>query len=304
MHPIIIIGAGRSGTNMLRDILVQPPDFGTWPCDEINYIWRHGNMRHPTDEFAPELATEQVRLFIRRAFAKIAKKQMISYVVEKTCANSLRVSFVKRIFPEARFIHIIRDGRDVVASAQKRWVAPLDLPYIMRKARFVPFSDLPYYASRYLWNRVYRLVSGGQRLAFWGPRFAGMEQALQKYSLAEVCAIQWQRSVEKAELDFEKIAPTRVYRLRYEDFVTCPDVELQRLGAFLKKNISLQQAKELVREVSTSSVARWKSELDQQILASVESLIGKTLKRHGYQTTFPIVIDTSGTETNEITSLI
>ena len=48
---VIIIGAPRSGTNMLRDALTALPDCGTWPCDEINYVWRHGNVGFPSDEF-------------------------------------------------------------------------------------------------------------------------------------------------------------------------------------------------------------------------------------------------------------
>ena len=41
--PVIVVGTGRSGTNMLRDALCVLPGFDTWPCDEGNYIWRHGN---------------------------------------------------------------------------------------------------------------------------------------------------------------------------------------------------------------------------------------------------------------------
>ena len=89
--PVIIIGAGRSGTNMLRDILTQLPGFGTWPCDEINYVWRHGNVREPTDELAPHLATDSVQRFVRCAFDRLAARRGWTHVVEKTCANSLRV---------------------------------------------------------------------------------------------------------------------------------------------------------------------------------------------------------------------
>ena len=49
-HDIIIIGAPRSGTNMLRDVLTALPGFETWPCDEINLAWRHGNRALPSDE--------------------------------------------------------------------------------------------------------------------------------------------------------------------------------------------------------------------------------------------------------------
>ena len=52
--PLVIIGAARSGTNMLRDLLSSLEPFATWPCDEINYIWRHGNREFETEEFTPE----------------------------------------------------------------------------------------------------------------------------------------------------------------------------------------------------------------------------------------------------------
>ena len=42
--PLIIIGAGRSGTNALRDALTTFSKISSWPCDEINPIWRHGNL--------------------------------------------------------------------------------------------------------------------------------------------------------------------------------------------------------------------------------------------------------------------
>ena len=39
-------------------------------------------------------------------------------MVEKTCANTLRLPFVDKVLPEARYLHIVRDGVDVVASAE------------------------------------------------------------------------------------------------------------------------------------------------------------------------------------------
>ena len=54
---IVLVGAPRSGTNMLRDVLTALDGIGTWPCDEINYIWRHGNVRYPSDELPRENAT-------------------------------------------------------------------------------------------------------------------------------------------------------------------------------------------------------------------------------------------------------
>ena len=104
--PVVILGAARSGTNMLRDSLCSLPGFGTWPCDEINYIWRYGNKRFANDELTPGHAREPVTSYIRSAFNRIAKQHQPNYVVEKTCANTLRVPFVHTVlhvlFQESR----------------------------------------------------------------------------------------------------------------------------------------------------------------------------------------------------------
>lgn len=279
---IIIIGAARSGTNMLRDQLTQIPGYGTWPCDEINYIWRHGNIRYPSDEFNPDQATPAVQSFIRAAFNRIVEQQGIETVVEKTCANSLRVGFIDRIFPDARYIFIVRDGRDVVSSAMKRWAAPLDIPYILRKARYVPVTDLPYYALRYLANRIHRLSSNEKRLASWGPRFEGMQEMLRTESLAAVCAMQWRRSVERAEDSFASMDQGRIHRLRYEDFVEHPAGELIKIARFLGIDLDTDQAQKMSQGISASSVGNWKKDLKPQDLNDVLRIGDSVFRRYGY----------------------
>ena len=42
-------------------------------------------------------------------------------VVEKSVSNTLRVRFVDAVFPDAQYVVIVRDGRDVAASARAQW---------------------------------------------------------------------------------------------------------------------------------------------------------------------------------------
>lgn len=281
-QPVVIIGAGRSGTNILRDVLTQLPGFGTWPCDEINYIWRHGNTRFPTDEFGPQQATPAVKAYIQQTFTRFARDQRLRYVVEKTCANSLRVSFVDAVLPNAKYIFIVRDGRDVVASAMKRWSAPLELDYILKKARYIPPGDLPYYGTRYLGNRVYRLFSKEKRLAFWGPRFLGMQELLQERSLPEVCAHQWQRCIERAEAAFRAMADQRVHQLRYEDLVRDPGAEFQKILRFLEAKVEKQQIGQVAKAISTGSVGKWQVDLPPATVATITPIMQPLLAKYGY----------------------
>ena len=254
--PLVIIGAPRSGTNMLRDILTQFDGVATWPCDEINYIWRHGNLRYPSDELVALLATESVQRYIHRQFEWVTCRYEADVVVEKTCANSLRVPFVDRVVPGARYVFIRRDGLDAVGSAMARWKAPLDFPYLARKARFVPPTDLPHHALRYFGSHVYRLISREKRVAFWGPRLDGMDELLTKHLLDEICALQWQRCVERSAEAFDQMDSSRWIEVGYESFVTHPEEQLRRIMAFAGIEAPDEQVATAVSGVRADSVGK------------------------------------------------
>lgn len=283
MQPLIIIGAPRSGTNMLRDILTSFNGVATWPCDEINYLWRHGNVRYPSDELPAERVSSAVQAYMHKQFSWVAKRYGAHTVVEKTCANSLRVPFVDRAVPGAKYVYIYRDGVDTTGSAKLRWQAKLDIPYLMEKVRFVPLTDLPYYGTRYLWSRVYRLVSHDKRLAFWGPALDKMPEILERYSLNEVCAIQWQRCVENAESAFAEMPEDKVVRVRYEDFVRQPQVELSKIVDFLGLEVPDDVVQKAVSGVSSKSIGKGRASLEEAEVTRLESLVGVTLDRYGYR---------------------
>lgn len=281
-RPIIIIGAGRSGTNMLRDLLVAHSQFATWPCDEINYIWRHGNRAFPTDQFTRAMADERTKRYIRKQFRSFANSAPGCQVIEKTCANSLRCGFVHEVFPEAKFIHIMRDGRDVAASAALRWNAKLDVPYLLKKARYVPWSDLPYYGGRYLMARLYRLFSGKKRLSTWGPKFAGMEDAFRNAELPVGCAIQWKACVEAARDQLAEVPQAQVLNLTYEAFTADPIAELSKTFAFLNVDVDPETLAQLAPNVSAKSVGKWRKQLTESQAAEVHEVVGGLLDELGY----------------------
>ena len=168
-----------------------------------------------------------------------------------------------------------------MVSAVARWTAAVDISYLAKKARYVPILDLPYYGMRYTWNRIYRPFSRRKRLAFWGPRFDGLDDSLERYSLEEVCSLQWRRCVERSGEDLQQIDPARVYRLRYEDLVADPEAELRRLLEFAGVEFN-RDLKSVVAGISAGSVGQWRAKLDPGTQRSVERLIGHTLDQHGY----------------------
>lgn len=282
MEPIFIIGAGRSGTNMLRDIITQLPDTTTWDCDEINPIWRHGNVQSKTDELGINDLTPSIKQFLRNEFLRISKKNRASKVVEKTCANSLRVPFVFNAFPEGRYILIYRDGRDVAASAEKRWTARINIRYAFKKLKYVPISDLIYYITKYGWNRFSRIITGESALSFWGPIYEGMKDDLGRMSLIEVCGRQWQECINSSTAAFDRIPAQQKRIIQYEDFVKNPKDRTIELVEFLKIKASLEDIEKAIVNVTTKSIGNYKRDLDEKSLQLLLKQVEGTLKKFSY----------------------
>jgi hypothetical protein len=286
MKPVIIIGAPRSGTNMLRDALCSLPDFGSWPCDEINYIWRYGNMQSYSDDIPVSAIKPWIVDYIRRKFNWVSTKYGVEYVVEKTCANSLRVPFVDSILPEARYIFIFRNGLDVVASASKRWVADIEIFYLLKKVRFIPVSTAPLILLRFLRNRINKVLSSEHRLRYWGPEISGLESIQSQYSVTELAAIQWRQCVEMSSSSFATMDRNRWISLSYEDFVSRPKLELEKILDFLGVEVDDHRLISAVKNVRSSSVGRSDGVFTDLERRSLERLIGPTMQRFGYKNQF------------------
>lgn len=279
--PLIIIGAGRSGTNLLRDTLTSLENFATWPCDEINLIWRHGNIAQPHDVFGPELATPKVTSYIRGQFDKLQRRTGADIIIEKTCANSLRIPFIDAIFPEARYLYIVRDGRDVAISAMRRWTSGIDISYLVRKLRFAPPTDIPIYAMNFARNRIKQMQSPDRRQGSWGPRFPDIDDWAKTRPLVEVCARQWAECVRLSDEAFAKMPDHKSYKIHYEDFVSDPKQALVGIESWLGTDIISTMPAAALASINTTSKGTWKNP-DNPISDEAAKIMMSVLKAHGY----------------------
>lgn len=279
--PVIIIGSGRSGTNMLRDIITSIPDFDTWDCDEINPIWRYGNKSNETDELSPSLASNKIKKYIRNRFNKRHKKSGAKYIVEKTCANSLRLDYVYEIFPDAKYIIINRDGRDVVPSAMKRWNSSFDFKYTLKKLRYVPLVDLFFYVSKFGTNRLKKTFLNKESLSFWGPVYKGIHKDTAELPLMELCAQQWMHCAENTIKHRAQIPAENIFDVRYETFVNNPKEKMAALLDFLKVENKVD-VEALVKKVSTRSVGLYKKEFIAEEQKKLNQILEPTLSKLNY----------------------
>lgn len=75
--------------------------------------WAIGRFEAAFDPSEPEPACRQ--LFIDLLWEQAAKKRA-SGLIEQSCDTIAQAPVLMRLFPEAKFIHVVRDGRDASAS--------------------------------------------------------------------------------------------------------------------------------------------------------------------------------------------
>jgi hypothetical protein len=267
---------------MLRAVLASHPDVVCFPT-EINYIWRYGNRKIDTDELEPSHARPEVVDYIRRQFKELSKKFDSEIIVEKTCANSLRVNFVHSIFPDARIVHLIRDGRAVAESALRCWKGRPSGRYLLKKARWIPLRDIPYYAFRYMRYQLGRFNRDDTNQSSWGPRFARLDELVKEKALIEVCGIQWKVCVQSAELAMGQLPSDQAITIRYEDIVGSPLSTVGRLFEKIDLTFTLECEDYVMRTVTAAHLNKWQRELSGQDLRMLMPHIEKELLQHGYE---------------------
>jgi hypothetical protein len=136
---LFIVGCARSGTTLVRRIVDAHPEIAITP--EMHWITRHFKSRNRL--VTPELVSELTRhkrfaqfeipreqfedllgsgealpypIFLNRVFGLYGTLKNKPLVGNKTSGYVRRIPTFHALWPDAKFVHIIRDGRDVCLS--------------------------------------------------------------------------------------------------------------------------------------------------------------------------------------------
>jgi len=280
-RPVIIIGAPRSGTRMLRRVIESHREFVGSPHD-MNFIWKYGNYHIPHDELTEKDLDERISRFIRAFFNKFRKGKKGIRVVEKTVSNCIRVKFVSAVYPSAQLIHLIRDGRDQAASVRRKFHEPPSSNRIFGKMRYFPLAAYPSYGKEYLLNNIRRVLGVSKTVGQYGVRMKGHERIMGNHKLLDTCGIIWAYCVTKALQDLENLKGVDYLTVRYEKFVENPLEETDRIFTFLHSKILPETEKYIDQNISASNVKKYTKEIDPNELPSLIEQIGPTLHKLGY----------------------
>jgi len=181
---------------------------------------------------------------------------------EKNPENCFLVSFLAHAFPDALFVHIVRDGRDAAVSHAKK-------PWLQAGS-----------AQGELHGR------GGTK---WGPapRFWVETDRRQEFAAAsdlQRTAWAWQRFTQAAVDGLNDLPTDRWVRVRYEHVVTDPDAAAKALGEFLGFTpTDLHHLRAALRGAVQSSLGRWRADLRPPEILAVSRECGPLLDQLGYE---------------------
>lgn len=286
--PIIIVGATRSGTTMLMRVLGSAPGLCFW--HEPQTLWRVGHAYRDDDTAGASDAKPWVKRWIRRQFQKYQDSHGGLRVVEKSPTNVLRIPFVREIFPEARIIHIYRDGRANLRSQVEQYETFAGYQVINREGgRHIldrlgqtPFWEWPAYAPRAMSGLLRRYLLRRPGVSWFGIKYPGWRHDLHTMTTAQIAAKQWVYSVETGLRDLEQVPEDQRLALRYGEVVTSPDQWFERIAAFCGVPINEEYLKAVRAQVHPNSVDRWKRELEPAVLDEAMPIMGALLDRLGY----------------------
>jgi Sulfotransferase family len=272
--PVFVLGCGRSGTKLLYHSLLSAGGFAVYLAESnaFNLIGlrfgslarlenRRALMDHwlksklfyrsglTREEIEPKILEEchSAADFLRILMEAIACKQGVERWAESTPLHLLYLPLIKKLFPDALIIHIIRDGRDVTVSLNRKgWIKPL--PWDQNRRLLAP-------AIFWRWT-----VGKGRK---YGRSMAG-----------DYIEVHYEDVVQKPRETLARLGAFIDHDLDYDR------IQQNAQGTLRNPNSSFRGDG---WEKESNPIERWKALLSAAEIAQVESLIGDLLRETGYK---------------------
>lgn len=214
-RPLFIVSPPRSGSTLLFETLAQAPGLYTTGDESHELIegiatlspaqrGYDSNRLHAVDASAPVVVElrQRFRERLRDRDGNGADPAASIRLLEKTPKNALRIPFLREVFPDAHFIYLHRDPRQVLGSMLDGW----------QSGGFRMYPGLPGW-SGLPWS--FLLVPGWRELI--------------GKPLEDVVAAQWQRTMQVMLDDLDALPAGRWTGVDYDRFLLDPQREVSRL---------------------------------------------------------------------------
>lgn len=284
--PLIVFGTGRSGTTMFHYMLSDHPGLAWLPgrlCDavpgmpelaaaylraldspllcrilrgrvkpgECYNLWEQyaTGFSEPCRDLSRGDVTEKQKHAIRAALSKVLTRRRNRLLLKIT--GWPRLGYMHAVFPDAKFIHFVRDGRAVANS----------LLHV------------------YFWRGTH----GPDRWR-WGALPADLEEEWERHdrSFVALAGLQWRIIMDAAEKAAESVDPSQLMEVRYERLCEDPLATMREVLEFAE----LSWAPGFERCLRTRKLKpanhKWRTDLNTSQQGVLEDVLGTHLARYGY----------------------
>lgn len=284
-----VVGVGRSGTTLLRLMLDAHPDLAVPPetsfipdliaaartdgatADDLAEVLtshrRWGDFGLEIDELTarwrslPALKPGGV---VRAFYELYAEQRQKPRWGDKTPGYTRHIRRISKVLPEARFIHLIRDGRDVANSR----VNTLAL-------KPVPIEDVADRWQRRLTKARRQGAKVDHYLELRYERLVAEPEATLR-QICEFIELPW----DEAMLSYHEHSGERLAELDRD--IPAMDGRLPRSA---ESRLALHQR--TTKPPDTSSIGKWRAGLSAEDVAAFEDVAGELLEELGYEPATP-----------------
>jgi len=269
--PVFILGTGRSGTTILGVVLSMHREVGF--LNEPKALW---HSIHPNEDLIGSYSRDSARYRLDpgeatperiraayRIYGSYLKATFSNRVVDKYPELIFRVPFVKKIFPDAKFIFLTRDVWNTCHSIE-RWSSRLG----------VTNGD-----EVHDWwgvnNRKWVLLK--KELIKADEKYSEIEGYVDQInSHKERAVIEWVVTMQEG-IKLVNEYPEDVLKFSYEELVNDPEQSLQRLLDFAElpeDKVFMEYAKETLKPVKDKGVF--------ELSSVIQGLVNETMASLGY----------------------
>jgi hypothetical protein len=270
--PVFVLGSPRSGTTLLYDMLLSAGGFAVYLAESNVFnllIPRFGDLSNQATRErlrdawlnsrlfrASGLEAQSIRSrleecrnggeFLRTVMQEICSTQGMPRWAENSPEGMLYLPLIKQLIPDALFVHIIRDGRDVATSLGK-----------LRYVRAFPWEDRHGLLGCGLYWEW--MVEHGRNFARTVP--------------SDYMEVRFEQLLARPQETLDQIGAFIGQQLDYEV------IQQVAYGSVKKPNTSFRQE----APVDFNPVGRWRKSFSEEQLLRFERLVGKTLSELGYE---------------------
>ncbi len=198
----------------------------------------------------------------------VAARESKIIVGDKTPDYGFYMALLQQLWPGARFVHLIRDGRDVALSMSQH--QGFQRMVSLHVNNWCPIAFNRYYRVGELQRRVH---SAGLRILHPVSYTRMRRVALQDYLRL------WESRLIRIADEATRLMPSSYLEIRYEDLLSEPQPVLSRLTTFLELEAPRdwqESASQMMIRDNTGKIA------DLRLRGELTALAGETLRRYGY----------------------